>query len=381
MKIKKRINKIILITLKFFNIVFQTLSKNTKFLVKPLSTYNQVSTSEITKLVGKAQINVLINVLISLIFVTIKTVLSLLSNSKLFFKYRVKAIFLYCSSIFENRKPSIKNFKFGIFLIKFIIKLLFFCFSPVGSSFLLWDIFEFSCSPTLPDNYNSFLKPKFMSSLKIIFNYLTKKRKNNTQTNENPQNSSEVENNNLSTNSSSNAGNIEEPTNSIKSSNLEHPFSSLLRRGLPRSEEDLNELNSKTLATFLKDGKEEEFGEDSLSCRTLSSTSSEVREAIKRIQEENLFEEDNSFFFVPEVKDPFANFDYSASSSKAGPASLGKGSLGFEGYNRKNLFEDLEKLPTILEESDTELNSETLNESDTELNNNNLKDKGKGKAN
>ena len=58
MKIKKRINKIILITLKFFNIVFQTLSKNTKFLVKPLSTYNQVSTSEITKLVGKGQINV-----------------------------------------------------------------------------------------------------------------------------------------------------------------------------------------------------------------------------------------------------------------------------------------------------------------------------------
>lgn len=257
-------------------------------------------------------------------------------------------------NLFENRKPLIKNFKFGIFLIKFIIKLLFFCFSPVGSNLLLWDIWDFSCSPTLPDNYNSFLKPKFMSSLKIIFNYLTKKRKNNTQTNENPQNSSEVENKNLSTNSSSNAGNIEEPTNSIKSSNLEHPFSSLLRRGLPRSEEDLNELNS---------------------------TSSEVREAIKRIQEENLFEEDNSFFFVPEVKDPFANFDFSASSSKAGPASLGKGSLGFEGYNRKNLFADLEKLPTILEESDTEINSETLNESDTELNNNNLKDKGKGKAN
>nr|YP_009344398.1 hypothetical protein [Pleurotus eryngii]APT42213.1 hypothetical protein [Pleurotus eryngii] len=371
MKIKKIINKIILITLKFFNIVFQTLSKNTKFLVKPLSIYNQLSTSEITKLVAQ------INVLISLIVVTFKPVLSLLSNSKLFFKYRVKAIFLYCSSIFENRKPSIKNLKFGIFLIKFIIKLLFFCFSPVGSSFLLWDILDFSCSPTLPDNYNSFLKPKFMSSLKIIFNYLKKKRKNNTQTNENPQNSSEMENNNLSSNSS-NAGNVEEPTNSIKSSNLEHPFSS---QGLPRSEEDLNELNSKTLATFLKDGKEEEFGEDSLSCRTLSSTSSEAREAIKRIQEENLFEEDNSFFFVPEVKDPFANFDYSASSSKAGPSSLGKGSLGFEGYNRKNVFDDLKKLPTILEESDTELNSETLNESDTELNNKNLKDKGKGKAN
>nr|WJJ45468.1 hypothetical protein [Pleurotus ostreatus] len=187
-----------------------------------------------------------------------------------------------------------------------------------------------------------------MSSLKIIFNYLTKKRKNNTQTNENPQNYEEVKNNNLSSNSSSNAGNIEEPTNSIKSSNLEHPFSSLLRRDLPRSEEDLNELNSKTLATFLKDGKEEEFGEDSLSGRTLSSTTSEVREAIKRIQEESLFEEDNSFFFVPEEKDPFANFDYSA-SSKAGPSHLGKG------CNRKDLFAKVVKLPTILEESDTEI--------------------------
>lgn len=302
--------------------------------------------------------------------------LSILSNSKLFFKYRVKAIFLYCSSIFENRKPSIKNLKFVIFVIKFIIKLLFFCFSPVGSSHLLLDIFDFSCSPTLAggDNYNSFLKPKIMSSLKIVFNYLTKKRKNNSQTNENLQNSSERENNQLSPNSSSNAGNILESANSIKSSNLEHPFSS---GGLPRTEEDLNELNSKTLATFLKDGKEEEFGEDSLSIRTLSSTSSEVREQRKRVRKENPFYDEDSFFFVPEGKgkgkvevegdDPFANFDYSApSSSKAGPASLGKRSLGFEGYNREKLFEDLKKLPTILEESETELNSETLNESETE---------------
>ena len=86
---KKIIKKIILIILQNFNNVFQTLSKNTKFLVNQLSTYNQVSTSELTKFVGKAQIKVLRDFLIF----SFKAVFTILSNSKLFFKNRVKAIF------------------------------------------------------------------------------------------------------------------------------------------------------------------------------------------------------------------------------------------------------------------------------------------------
>ena len=290
---KKIIKKIILIILQNFNNVFQTLSKNTKFLVNQLSTYNQVSTSELTKFVGKAQIKVLRDFLIF----SFKAVFTILSNSKLFFKNRVNAIFLYCSSIFENRKPSIKNLKFVIIFIKFIIKLLFFCLSPVGSSPLLLDIFDFSFSPTPGDTSNSFLKPKIMSSLKIIFNFLTKKRKNNSQTNENTQNSSEFENNNLYSNSSSHAESVKETAKSIGSSNLEH---------------------------------------------SLFSTSEEVKAVIKKISKEKLNFEGKSLFLGTEVDgdDPFKDFYFSASS-------------GFEGHNRKKLFKGLNKLPSILEESDT----------------------------
>ena len=51
----------------------------TKFIVNQLSTYNQISTSELTKFVGKAQIKVLRDFLIF----SFKAVFTILSNSNL----------------------------------------------------------------------------------------------------------------------------------------------------------------------------------------------------------------------------------------------------------------------------------------------------------
>ena len=101
-----------------------------------------------------------------------------------------------------------------------------------------------------------------------------------------------------------------------------------------------NILTKKVKANANENPQNSEDDGDNISFRTASTTTSEAREQSKKIQGDNLFEDDLSFFYTPEVKHTVAKVIYSASR--------------------------VDKLPSILEESDTELDSEIINESESE---------------